>query len=114
MPEPTMDIQPIAGALGAEIGSVDLTNLDDETFTAIHDAFLKHLVIFFRDQDLSPEQHKALSRRFGEPYIHPYLAPVERHPAVVQIGRAACREGVCQYGQITVGGVPINKNQDKL
>src|SRR3546814_20259768 len=49
MSKSPIDVQPIAGALGAEIGGVDLTNLDDETFTAIHDAFLKHSVIFFRE-----------------------------------------------------------------
>src|SRR3546814_20374398 len=85
MSKSPIDVQPIAGALGAEIGGVDLTNLDDETFTAIHDAFLQHLVIFFRDQYLSPEQPKALSRRFGEPYIHPYRAPGEGHPERVRI-----------------------------
>lgn len=85
MPSSTIEVQPIAGALGAEIHGVDLRCLDDESFAAIHEAFLEHLVVFFRDQELPPEQHKALSRRFGEIYIHPYLAPIEGHPEVIRI-----------------------------
>src|SRR3546814_10013341 len=42
MSKSPIDVQPIAGALGAEIGGVDLTNLDDETFTAIHDRSEEH------------------------------------------------------------------------
>ena len=43
-------VTPIAGALGAEIGGVDLNDLDDETVTEIRAAWLRHLVVFFRDQ----------------------------------------------------------------
>ena len=85
MPNSTLEVHPISGALGAEIRGVDLRNLDNAHFAAIHDAFLKYLVIFFRDQDLSPEQHKTLSRHFGALYVHPYLAPIEGHPEVVRI-----------------------------
>ena len=43
-------VAPIAGALGAEIGGVDLADVDDETVAEIRDAWLAHLVVFFRDQ----------------------------------------------------------------
>ncbi len=82
---PDISIHPVAGALGAEIHGVDLRTLDDEVFASVHEAFLEHQVIFFRDQDLSPEQHKSLSRRFGELYIHPYIAAIEGHPEVIRI-----------------------------
>jgi alpha-ketoglutarate-dependent taurine dioxygenase len=55
-------ISPLAGALGAEIGGVDLTRpLDEATRTAILDAFRDHVVIYFPDQALTPEQHLALT-----------------------------------------------------
>ena len=65
-------------ALGAEIG-VDLSRpLDDATFRQIEDAFHDNVVVFFRGQILSNEQHIAFSRRFGELEVHiveKYLLP---------------------------------------
>lgn len=80
-----IDVKPLPGALGAEVGGVDLTNLDDETFAEVHRAFLKHLVLFFRNQDLSIDAQKAFARRFGPLYAHPYVAPIDGHPEVVEI-----------------------------
>lgn len=80
-----ISVSPIAGALGAEISGVDLAHVDEETFEEIHRAFLEHQVIFFRDQDLTREQHKAFGRRFGELHVHPYLQPLAKdgHPEFV-------------------------------
>lgn len=62
-----LDIRPTGAALGAEIRGVDLsTTVDEATLRAIEDALHEHEVIFFRDQHISPEQHVAFSRRFGE------------------------------------------------
>lgn len=61
------DIRPTGAALGAEIRGVDLSKpVDDATLRAIEDALHEHEVVFFRDQHISPEQHVAFSRRFGE------------------------------------------------
>ncbi len=52
----SINVQPIAGALGAEISGVDLaTELTDETVAEIRRAWLEHLVVFFRDQVLDPD-----------------------------------------------------------
>jgi taurine dioxygenase len=52
----TIRVVPIAGALGAEIGGVDLaTDLDDAVVAEIRAAWLRHLVVFFRDQVLTPD-----------------------------------------------------------
>ena len=57
-------------ALGAEI-AVDLSRpIDDATFREIEDAFHDNIIVFFRGQTLSNEQHIAFSRRFGELEIH--------------------------------------------
>ena len=58
-------VRPVSAALGAEIGGVDLAALNDDTWREIHRAFLRHQVIFFRDQRITPEQQIAISRRFG-------------------------------------------------
>ena len=74
----------IAGALGAEISGVDLTKLDEATVVAIRQAWLEHLVIFFRDQHITPAQHLAFGRKFGELHVHP-AAPNEGDPALMKI-----------------------------
>ncbi len=81
-----IQVHPLTPAIGAEIGGVDLSRpLEDDVFAEIHDAFLKHQVIFFRDQELTPEQHKAFGRRFGELHIHPAAPAPEGHPEILVI-----------------------------
>ncbi|WP_374527102.1 TauD/TfdA dioxygenase family protein [Novosphingobium sp.] len=62
-----ISVEPISGACGCEISGVDLREpLDAETLAEIMLAFEQFLVIVFRDQDLTPEQHKVFSRHFGD------------------------------------------------
>jgi taurine dioxygenase len=78
-------VHPVAGALGAEISGVDLATLDDATVTAIRQAWLEHLVVFFRDQDLSPAQFLAFARRFGEPIEYPFVKGLDDHPEIIPV-----------------------------
>ena len=78
-------MRPIAGALGAEISNVDLTQLDDETFHEIIDAWHENLVVFFRDQWLSPDQQIEFSKRFGAVHYHPFMKGLDEHPAILEI-----------------------------
>ena len=78
-------VKPIAGALGAEIAGVDLGALDDETFREIHAAWLEHLVVFFRDQTITPEQQIAFAKRFGEIHHHPFMKGMDEHPEILEI-----------------------------
>ena len=80
-----IEVRPIAGSLGAEIHGVDLASLDDEVFAEIHAAWLQHLVVFFRDQDISPEQQLALALRFGDIHFHPYMRGMNEHPEILEI-----------------------------
>jgi taurine dioxygenase len=80
-----IEVKPIAGALGAEIGGVDLAALDDATFEEIEAAWLEHLVVFFRNQALTPEQQIAFARRFGEIHHHPFMKGMEEHPEILEI-----------------------------
>ena len=65
-----MRITPLSDTLGAEITQIDLDDLDDAGFAEIHDAFLNHQMLVFRDQELSPSKQVAFSRRFGELDVH--------------------------------------------
>jgi len=80
-----IEVKPVAGALGAEIGNVNLARLDDETFKEIRSAWLEHLVIFFRDQVITPEQQIAFARRFGEIHHHPFMKSMDDHPEILEI-----------------------------
>jgi taurine dioxygenase len=81
-----IDVRRVAGALGAEIGGVDLSQpLANETIAAIRKALVEHQVIFFRDQALTPEQQLAFGRRFGPLNIHPYVKGMADHPEVMEI-----------------------------
>ncbi|GBE42016.1 alpha-ketoglutarate-dependent taurine dioxygenase [bacterium BMS3Bbin10] len=82
----SLDIRPIAGALGVEIGGVDLSrDLPDGTIAEIRRALLDHLVIFFRDQDITPDQHLAFARRFGETVEYPLVKGLEGYPEITTI-----------------------------
>jgi taurine dioxygenase len=59
-------VLPTGGGLGAEIRGEDLRRLADEAFAAIHRAWLDHLVLLFRGQELTDAELIAFSRRFGE------------------------------------------------
>ena len=79
-------VTPVSGSMGAEIEGVDLSKeIDDQTFEEIRRAFHEHIVIFFRDQHLTHEQHKAFGRRFGTLNIHPYVKGMDGHPEIMQI-----------------------------
>ena len=58
-----IDVRPIAGAIGAEIHNVDISaELSDATISDIRKALLDHCVIFFRNQTLDVDRHKAFAR----------------------------------------------------
>lgn len=82
----TIEVRPLAGAIGAAIGGIDLTRgLDNHTWSEIHRAFLEHLVIVFRDQTLSPDDLMAFGRRFGEPSDYPFVKGIDGYPHLFDI-----------------------------
>src|SRR5438477_6263441 len=68
----TIEVKKLTPLIGAEVSGVDVSKpLSEAVFQEIHAALMENLVIFFRDQTLTPEQHKAFGRRFGELHVHP-------------------------------------------
>ena len=80
-----ISVKRMAGALGAEVEGVHLGRLDEDTFAQVRAAFLEHQVLFFRDQEITREEHKSFARRFGTLQIHPFLQPLKDlgHPEFV-------------------------------
>ena len=82
----TIEVRKLTPCIGAEIFGVDLAKpLGNQAFQEVHDALMANLVIFFRDQQLSHEQHKAFGRRFGELHLHPTSTRGGEHPEVLVI-----------------------------
>ena len=82
----TIQAQPVSGTLGALVADVDLAgDLSDDVIAAIRTAFVDHHVLFFRDQNLTPEQQIAFGRRFGELDEHPFVFGNETHPELLDV-----------------------------
>ena len=89
-----LSFEPIAGALGAEVGGIDLGQpLDPATVKELNEGWLKHLVLFFREQAIDVEQHKRFARNFGELHVHPVLQQLAQqgHPEIVVLESDAKR-----------------------
>ena len=94
-----LSIEPVAGALGAEISGVDLSApLSDDTVAALRRAWLEHLVIFFRDQPLTPAQFLAFARRFGEAIEYPFVKGLDDYPEIIPVLKL-------EHERVNFGGV---------
>jgi taurine dioxygenase len=81
-----MRVHPIAGAIGAEILGVDLSEeLDDAAIAAIRRAWLAHCVIFFRDQALPPARFLAFAKRLGNAIEYPFIKGLDEFPEIIPV-----------------------------
>lgn len=71
VPYETISVDKLTPIIGAEIGGVDLAQPSEQQMDEIHRALTENLVIFFRNQHLTAEQHLDSGRRFGPLHIHP-------------------------------------------
>ena len=67
----SLDTIALSDVIGAEIRDIDLAHIDDATFTAIHDVWIRFQVLRFHNQKLTDAKLVAFSRRFGELDIAP-------------------------------------------
>lgn len=81
----SITVTPLSPSIGAEVHGIDLACLDDQVWDEIARAFALHQVLFFRDQVMTPEEHKALGARLGALHIHPAAPTLEAHPEVMII-----------------------------
>src|ERR671939_1909748 len=84
-PYESIAVDKLTPIIVAEIGSVDLREPSNRQMDEIHRALAENLVIFFRDQHLSPEQHLDFGRKFGELHIHPAAPSEPGHPELMII-----------------------------
>src|ERR1041384_8145604 len=77
-PYETISVEKLTPIIGAEISGVDIGKLvtgerSNRQMDEIHRALAEHPVLFFRDQNISAQQHLAFGRKFGELHIHPEI-----------------------------------------
>jgi alpha-ketoglutarate-dependent taurine dioxygenase len=80
-----VQIEPLAGALGAEVRGVDLRSLDDAGWREIKSAFLKYAVLAIRGQQLEPVDLMQVGARFGEPCYYPFVTGLEGYPFIFEV-----------------------------
>jgi taurine dioxygenase len=90
----SLTLTPLTPTIGAEGSGVDLSQpLDDGTRGAIRQALLDWKVLFFRDQDITTEQHLAFAGNFGALEVHPFAPSKRGYPEVLAITHDRDRPG---------------------
>ena len=80
-----MNVKLLSGALGAEISGINLKDSSKENYEKINELLLEHKVIFFRNQDITQEEHISLAQNWGPLENHAYVKGLDKHPEIVRI-----------------------------
>ena len=85
-----MKIEQVTPVIGAELSGIDLNHLSSNELDDIYGALIEHKVIFFRDQNLTPEAHLTFAKSFGEPEApHPIYPSIEGYENIVLLKSGA-------------------------
>jgi alpha-ketoglutarate-dependent taurine dioxygenase len=95
----SIEVKKLSGSIGAVVSGVDLSvELTGEQVDEIRRAWLDNLVIFFRGQDLTPDQFLAFARRVGRPVPYPLLPSIEGYPEIIEVLKL-------EHERVNFGGV---------
>ena len=106
-----MNVKLCSGALGAEIEGIDLKTINSDNFKTINDLLLEHKVIFFREQNMSPEEQINLAKLFGPVEEHAYVKGLEGYPEITRLIKDA--EEKNQWGEGWHSDVSYNETPTK-
>ena len=106
-----MKVKLCSGALGAEIEGIDLRTINSENFKLINELLLEHKVIFFREQNMSPEEQINLAKLFGPIEEHAYVKGLEGYPEITRLIKDA--EEKNQWGEGWHSDVSYNETPTK-
>ena len=87
-----LEVRRLSGALGAEVRGVSLGQVGPAEAEMIQSLLMEHLVLFFPEQYVTPEEHIAFGRHFGPIEGHPHLHNLPGYPEIFDL--AASRGGV--------------------
>ena len=81
-----ISLAPLTPTIGAEVSNVDLARpLTPDTLADLRQALLDWKVLFFREQDITTEQHLDFARNFGDLEVHPFAPSKPGYPEVLAI-----------------------------
>jgi taurine dioxygenase len=90
-----MKVIPLTGTIGAEILDLDIsTDLSDPVISDIREVLLRHKVIFFREQELTPEGQIRFAKRFGDISKSPVYNTLESHPEIMPVVKEATDQDI--------------------
>ena len=85
-----MQIERLSPHIGATIEGIELSSaMNEDLVTKIRAALLEHMVIIFRQQDLSPAELVGIAKRFGALSIYPFVRGMDAHPEIVEVVKHA-------------------------
>jgi taurine dioxygenase len=91
-----MKVTRISGALGAEVTGVDLREMRD--VSGLRRLWLEHLVLFFRDQHLTPGEYMAFARQWGRPIEYPFVKGIDGYPEIIEVKKL-------EHERVNFGGI---------
>ena len=92
-----MEVKLLSGALGAEISDIDLKDSSKENYEVINNLLLEHKAIFFRNQNITEEEHISLAQNWGPLETHAYVKGLDKYPKIVRIIKT--KEEKNQWGE---------------
>ena len=81
----SLNVQRLTGSLGAEVRGIELVRATPEDAAVLQELLLEHLVLFFPDQALTPDEHISFGRLFGELEAHPNLSLDAERPEFFEL-----------------------------
>ena len=107
-----MEINLLSGALGAEVNGINLKDSSDKNWEVINNLMLEHKVLFFRNQNITPEEQINLAKKFGPLEKHVYVKNLKGYPEIIRIIKGADEKH--QWGETWHTDVSYNPKPTKV
>ncbi|MDY0873563.1 TauD/TfdA dioxygenase family protein [Dongia rigui] len=93
-----LHIRPVTPHLGAEVSGVNLKDAPDAMLGEVQAAFAAHGVLFFPEQNLTPDELLAVTSRFGTVLRVPYVKGMDSHPDIIAVLKEADEKRISTFG----------------
>ncbi len=87
-----MNVSAFSKGCGAIVSDLQLSDISEQDLSDLRTAFTEHGLLFFREQQLSPEDHLSFANRFGEIVLNKFFKPVEGQPKIAEVRKEKKQE----------------------